>query len=373
MKKVSVLFLIGIGFLFFGIGPVSAATITGTAPVVYTNIEALNDALSVAIGEAFDDAIAEANDTLSIYRDQQDLARGFGNANAYSSQVATFQGFQNYSRIAVTSGVMVGVQAPSTDPDYYKNLDDRIRHDGDLFAGVGAGVSFFNVGINAKSIHPGLYLNFKFGSLSIKPTDEAKVSNTIIGAGVNYTLIKPKSGSFLFKWRGLSVGSGLIYHTSKVTYKLELDPLTEDFTASSGIYDIDGQVVIDPSVNLEVNVKTLTVPFDITTSAQALWLFNLTLGAGLDFNLGKTDILLISNGSVTIGDDLDTPPGVDIDSITPGMVHVDGSTTGVSPSFSRLRLMTGLGFNFGPAKIDIPIIYYLKSGVSAGVTVGVVL
>ncbi|RKX26811.1 MAG: hypothetical protein DRP47_07635, partial [Candidatus Zixiibacteriota bacterium] len=295
----------------------------------------------------------------------------FGNANAYSSQVATFQGFQNYSRIAVTSGVMIGVQTPSTDSDYYNNFEDNIKDDGDLFAGVGAGASFFNIGINAKFIRPGLYLNLKFGSLSLDPTDETKVSNTIIGAGVNYTLMKPKSGFCLFKWRGLSVGSGLIYHDSKVSYELELDKITEDFQVNTSGYDIEGSVVIDPSVLLDLKVKTLTVPFDITTSAQALWLFNFTLGAGLDLNFGKTDILLTSNGSVT-AEELNDPYNV-INSITPGTVLVDGSTKDVSPSFARLRLMTGVGFNFGPAKIDIPIIYYFKSGASVGITAGVIL
>lgn len=371
MRKGTALFLIGIGFLiFFGIGPVSAASITGTAPVISTGIAELDAALSAAIGEAFDDAIAEANDTLSRYHDQDELARGFGNANAYSSQVGTFQGFQNYKRIAITSGVMLGVQAPSTDPDYYNDLDDKIKDDGDLFAGVGAAVTFFNVGINAKSIHPGLYLNFKFGSLSIDPTDESGVSTTIIGAGANYTLMKPTPGSSLFKWRGLSVGSGLIYHTSKVTYRVELDTLTQDFQDDAG-YNMNGQVLIDPSVNLELKVRTLTVPFDITTSAQVLWLLNFNLGAGLDFNLGKTDILLSSDGSVT-ADILDNPGEISY-TVTPGTVHVDGSTKGVSPSFGRLRLMTGIGFNLGPAKIDIPIVYYLKSGASVGITAGVVL
>jgi len=370
MRKSLALYLIGISLLLFACGPVSAASITGTAPVIHTGNAELDAALSAALGDAFDEAIADANDTLSRYHDQDELARGFGNANAYSSQVATFQGFQNYKRIAITSGVMLGIQVPSTDPDYYDDMEDKIKDDGDIFAGVGAAVSFFNVGINAKAIHPGLYLNFKLGSLSVDPTDEASVSTTIVGAGINYTLVKPVSGSFLFKWRGLSLGTGLIYHSSKVTYEVELDTLIEEFQDNAG-YNMEGEVLIDPSINLELKVKTLTIPFDVTTSAQVLWLLNFNLGAGIDFNLGKTDILLTSDGSVT-ADILNNPGEIEY-TVTPGTVSVDGSTKGVSPSFGRLRLMTGVGFNFGPAKIDIPIIYYLNSGASVGITAGIVI
>lgn len=371
MQKAWSVLITGICVAGLNCGFVSAATVTGTSPVVHTGIPELDAALNQAIGAAFDDAIAEANDSLSRYSDQQDLGRGFGNANAYSSQVATLQGFQNYSRVAIASGVMVGLQAPSTNPDYYDDFEDHIRKDGDLFAGVGAGVSYLNIGVNAKFIHPGLYLNLKFGSLDLKPTDEARVGNTVIGIGANYSLAKASRGSSLFKWRGLSVGSGITYHNSSLSYELELDELTEDFEANIDGHDVEGEVVVDPSVNLDIEVTTMTFQADITTAAQVLWLLNFTAGAGLDINFGKTDISVASAGSATV-DNLNAPGGI-VESITDGRIVVDGSTKGISPSFGRFRLMTGVGFNIGPAKIDIPIIYYIKSGASAGVTVGVVL
>lgn len=371
MRKVLILFLIVTSFIVCGTGGVSAANITGTAPIINTGNTLLDAALNQEIGIAFDLAIFDANETLAKYSNQEDLARGFGNANVFSSQAGTFQGFQNYSKMAITTGVMLGVQAPSTDPDYYDDIEDDIEDEGDVYAGVGAGVSFLNVGYNAKSIRPDLYLNFMFGSYSIEPDDEdIKFSTTLIGIGANYTLAKPKTVSSLLKWRGLSIGTGLFYHSNKVTLAMELDGFTEDFFVDESGSTITGSIAVDPSVLLELETKTVTIPLDIVTSVQVLHLLNFTLGTGIDFNMGKTDIILTADGDVEVIDIND--PSTTINSITPGFVAIDGSTKDISPSFARLRIMTGLGLNLGPVKLDIPIRYYFGSGASFGVTAGVV-
>lgn len=69
-----------------------AATITGTAPT--TGIGTLDTALQNAFNAALADA--NSNSALSKFSDQTDLARGFANANAYSSHAGTIQGYQNY-------------------------------------------------------------------------------------------------------------------------------------------------------------------------------------------------------------------------------------------------------------------------------------
>ncbi|NMB64484.1 MAG: hypothetical protein GYA16_06395, partial [Spirochaetes bacterium] len=56
--------------------------------------------------------------------------------------------------------------------------------------------------------------------------------------------------------------------------------------------------------------------------------------------------------------------------ITPGNLKVDGSTLGKKPKWARARVMTGIGFNVGPVKIDVPIIYYLDTGAAVGITAG---
>ncbi|MDY6969470.1 MAG: hypothetical protein SVR08_12570, partial [Spirochaetota bacterium] len=102
-----------------------------------------------------------------------------------------------------------------------------------------------------------------------------------------------------------------------------------------------------------------------------LWVMNFNLGAGMDINFGSTDINLKAAGVARLEDV--SMEGGEVDSTTtPANLNVDGSTTGVNPSIVRARIMTGIGFNILPVKIDIPIIYYFNSGASVGVTVGVV-
>ncbi len=69
-----------------------AATITGTAP--YLTISGFNlTNLNNEIESQFNTAIAQANVDLAPYQDQEKLAIGFANANAYSTNTATQQGY----------------------------------------------------------------------------------------------------------------------------------------------------------------------------------------------------------------------------------------------------------------------------------------
>ena len=367
MRKALLLLIVGLALWGISAHYSQAATIYGDAPTVSDPIN--GDAVNAILATAFDNAIDEASDDFGKFKKMENLAKGFGNANVYSGQVATLQGYQNYLRCAITVGAMVGVQLPSLNPDYYDDLEDVIDRDGDIYAGVGAGISFINVGVNASSVHPGLYLNAKFGSLTIKPQEDVEIKNTIFGVGANYCLVKGiGQEQKLFKWRGLSLGTGFLYHSSKVDFKIEQDEIAEDLVGLDTYYPsaTNAQLLLDPSFNLGLDVKTTTIPVDISTSIQLLWLFNFNLGAGVDFNFGSSDIILSSKGGVTVDGIPDTVP------VTAGKVIVDGSTLGIGPSSVCTRIMTGIGFNFSMVKIDVPIIFYPSKGASVGVTAGVV-
>lgn len=359
-------------------GGIQAATIWGTAPRI-TRLLGLSgsvlDDLNASIQAQFDDAIKEAGDSIAPYHDQVQLAGGFADANAFASQAGTDRGYQNYSRFSLTSGVMVGMQAPSLSMDYYDNIDDRIKKDGDLKAGAGVGVSLINIGVNAKFLLPGLYLNVKYGSFN-HSFEDVELSVSTYGITGNYIIAKPKGAGLGFlKWRGLSIGTGVLYNKTNATFNLEIDPITDQIT-----YDdengtlVTGDIVVDPSMALELSMKTITIPAEIVTSVHLLWILNLTLGAGIDFNFGKSDIVLGSSGSTGLNNIQVNGNGVPAEEIeiAPGDVVLEGSTLGVKPSLSKPRLMSGVGLNLGPLKVDVPVTYYPSTGASIGVTVGVV-
>lgn len=363
--------------MFFAVHNAFAATITGTAPQLSVNIS--GTFYPIDVSTEFNNAINDANADLAKYKDQEDLAIGFANANVYSTNSATQQGYPNYSLFAITTGVMVGVQAPTTNIDYYigGKIDDDIKAKGDIYAGI-AGSAAINVGINVGFLVPGLYINGKFGKFDstwVYDNDDFSFNTFIAGVGVQYSIFD-EIGTGLLRWRGLMIGSGLVYQSTKVAYKVDLDPEYQSFVANDvvGSSDVTGDVVVDPSFKVTLDMYTLSVPLELTTAVQLLWLFNLTLGAGVDVVTGNADLVLNAAADATVDNIAvdGTPVSKSEYTVIPGNLTIDGATLGKKPKLARVRIMTGVGFNFGPLKIDIPIIYYLKSGAAVGVTAGIV-
>lgn len=340
----------------------SGLTIGGTPPT--TSVGGLVDA---ELQNQFEDAIDKAFDKLLKYSNQPELAKGFANANAYAAQAGTHQGYQDYELFAVTTGVMVGAQLPSSDKDYYDDLDKKIKDKGDIYAGVAMSLAIFNVGINAGFIYPGLFLNAKFGYFSNSSlVDNLSVKSTLVGVGANYSWIHTKS--FLagfFKWRGISFGTGFLYNYNKIDYKIELDRIDEPVALGVGGYDVN--VSLDPSFLIGVKSSSYSIPFDVTTSIRLLWFLNFNLGAGIDFNFGTTDIKLKADGNVTAN-----VSGGPV-TVVPGSYTVDAGTKDKKPSWIRERITTGIGFNISVVKIDVPVIIYpFDNAFAIGLTAGVV-
>ncbi|MDH7555130.1 MAG: hypothetical protein QHH74_15925, partial [Spirochaetota bacterium] len=296
-------------------------------------------------------------------------------ANAYSTNVATQQGYPNYSLFAITTGVMLGAQAPSTNIDYYTGgkIEDDIKAQGDLYAGVAGSVAL-NVGINVGFLVPGLYINGKVGKFDsswVYDNDDFSFNTFIIGVGVTYSIFD-EVGTGLARWRGLAVGTGLVYQTTDVAYRVKMDKVSEPFSYDPGSGNITGNVVVDPTFDITLNMYTVSVPVEVTTAVQLLWLLNLNLGAGIDLVSGNSDLVLKAAADATVEDIAvdGTPLPENQYQVTPGNLKVDGSTLGKKPKWARARVMTGIGFNVGPVKIDVPIIYYLDTGAAVGITAG---
>jgi hypothetical protein len=349
--------LIAAALLLFTVKSSYAIKLSGRAP--HTSNSDLNNILD----DVFENRLLnEANDELTKFDDQPKLAKGFANANVYAAQAATQQGFQDYSIFAVTTGFMLGVQLPSRDPDYYDDLGDKIEEEGDLYGGVGTGLAIINLGINAGFIYPGLYLSAKFGTMSYEE-DELTTKSTLFGIGVNYSWIRTKSiAAGLIKWRGVSFGTGFIYNKNKSTIEIELDTLDESFDESG----YTGTLYLDPSVELGVESKTYTIPFDVTTSARVLWLFNFNLGLGVDLSFGSSDIILESSGKVW-------GEFAGFETTEDGWFKIDAGTRDKKPSLVHARITTGVGLNIFPVKVDVPVILYpFEDAFAIGLTAGIV-
>ena len=346
-----------------------AIDVEATAPK--TGFDPLDD----AVQEVIDALVAEANKDLAKFGNQPLLAQGFGNANVYVTQVAAQHARQDYRFLAVTLGTMMGAQLPAFTPSELQNAFEDLEKEGDLFLGAAWQLWSLQFGLNAGFLIDNLHLGFKIGKLSLEdvPGMEGFSFNSLnLGVTASYQLFKERSLLGLIKWRGLSVGSGLIVQNTKTLFELSLPQLEQELieTGIPGFGDFSGTITLDPSLEVGTRASSLTIPIEAFTGLRLLFLLELTLGAGIDLSFGSSEIILRALGVTGIDVEAADLPLEDV--ITPGEVVIDAGTED-NPSFMRPRIFAGVGFNLGPVMLEIPLTWYLTSGFSVGLTLGIVL
>ncbi len=300
-----------------------------------------------------------------VIGEQENLARGMANGNVYASQAASLQGYQGYSLGAVMVGFLLGAELPSLSLSGLYDLQHKIEQQMDVYAGVGVGLAV-NIGVNAgffglKPLGRDFYFNVKLLKAGL-PSFLEKMSGVeadfmTFGVGANYQLV-PGLGLLggLASWRGVSVGSGLLVNQNTSTMILD-----QGFAEARAQIDTVN-LSLDPGVTLGFDTTVYTVPFEVTTSVQLFYVLNLSLGTGLDFHFGQSDVWVAAPVSVRV-------QGAEG---TPARLRVTAETKNVAPSAASFHFNLGLGFNLGPVKIDVPLTWYVARGLSTGLSLGVV-
>ena len=265
------------------------------------------------------------------------------------------------------------------------------------YAGAAPSVTFVNVGFNAQKVFgffnkdlgdrvKHFYFNVKFGGLS---TSFGSGDNTLdfdttnFGIGVNYQWLPSVGvlGGFA-RWRGINFGSGFLYQSNKIDFTTTTK-VTQSVTSTDSSTGTNVTTVIsaNPKLNVEAKMNTVSIPLEATTSLQFLWMFNLNAGVGADLVFGSSklsatgtsnvdiDSITLKNTAVGLNKTYTNGSGYTV--TQQGKVSVKTGTNG-APDLARARLMTGLGFQVGPVKLDIPVYYYLMSGLAVGITGGIV-
>jgi hypothetical protein len=337
----------------------------------------------------------QAEELLSPYSDMQLMAKGFADANLASAQSATMQGYQGYKLFAVTSGMMIGGQTPSLNSTELMQLSEAIQGDPSkitkLNFGIAPSIAYLNVGINAGKLVgifspdvgnmlKNLYFNVKFGIVNYNysmGTSSIALNNTNFGFGLNYQLLahSPSILGGLFMWRGINLGTGINYQLNDIKYGMTFKTITQDYstTVSYSGYSATAKAVMSftPETSLGINVSTFSIPLDVTTSAQLLWLANINLGVGADLVFGSSNINITGKSNIKVDSVTINDSKADA-TTTDGSVTLDASTKNVEPTLFRPRVSAGLGLNLGPVKVDLPVYYYFDYGFAAGVSLGFV-
>lgn len=335
-----------------------------------------------------------SNDDLARFSNQKDLTRGFANAGATAAHLGTQRTFIDYRRFAFVVGTGAAVAAPGSDLNKALEAAESIEEDGDIYVGAAFQLISASLGINLSRWVDGLRANVKVGYANISSgtiADEIAFESLSVGVGVSYQLMQSRSLPLgVIRWRGLSVASG--FNFQRNTTEIEFAATGSDgfeagesitfgdlgFTNDDLAFDPSlsettefGTLMMVPTLLASIESRTYSIPLEANTGLRFLYLFELNLGAGIDFAMGSSEVAV---GSKTKVDFKASPQAENYVDDSPGRANV-GIKTDNSPQFVRPRVTAGVGLNLGPVKLDVPLMYYFDAdgpGAMVGVNVGIV-
>ena len=349
-----------------GMTPLIALDVTFTPPKIGGAIPAIVDPINQLIAGIFAQYENEiANDLRDIEIDSTKLVNAFANSSVFASTGATQRGYGGYGKFAVTIGAMGGIMNPGNIFSFTRevnNILDNVEELNDINIGFNPQVLNAQIGFNTSFLLNNLYLGLKLGFFSL---DSGTITFTTpsIGVMANYQLIPQiRIPTGIILWRGINLGTGLIYQYTDMEVGIPLPSKTQPLTILG--YNA-ATMRIDSKLILEFVENTFTVPLEAVTSLRLLNFLNLSLGLGADLGFGITDFKLTGDATASfegLPDFLNLAQNAGLSAST-------GATN--SPDLFNPKLMAGLGFSIGPVIIDIPVTYYfLNNGYNFGITLG---
>jgi len=196
-----------------------------------------------------------------------------------------------------------------------------------------------------------LYFNIMAGSINQK-LGGYELGVDIFSLSVRaMTKIKKaeKFKNYFFKWGGIDLTSGLEYNKINLTTGI---PINKSVTTTEGLNTVT--TTFDGTLVLGLESKTLSLPLEISASAEFFSLLNFYWGLGADVNLGIGSGSGQSNSNVVVK--------LAATSIATGKASLDLGTE-ESPTIGNLRWFFGLQFNVWKMKTTIGLQHSLINGV----------
>ena len=326
-----------------------AALVIGNAAAIDVTFGTVPDSWGGALNDNVKQQIIDkVNDEYGKYEKGDKVGKAMSNANALAAGGGYMHSANGYDLFSVAVSASVAGAASSLSD--LKDFVDDFKDEGDIYLGFGGQIINAAVGFNVGRLFKwdhALYLTLKGGVAKFSYKDfDLNAYN--LGFMVNYQLIEDKGGN-LVKWRGLNVGAGYTYYSSKVEWSIDkLDSI--DVNVGPGFtYNAD--------LDVEAENTRHIIPVEITTGVK-LTIVELFGGLGADFMFGgKSDITADSNAKVTLNGN---------DEPTNSKMHL--SADGDKDNF-KMKFMVGLGFSLGPVHIEIPYTQYFDEKINASVGV----
>ncbi|MFW5728822.1 MAG: hypothetical protein ACOCYG_04095, partial [Spirochaetota bacterium] len=348
-----------------------------------------------------------ANAALGALPDLSGLAGAFADAGVFASNVATLRSYTDYQSFYLAAGTNVGAQLPSGDLSSEEGVELLFE---ELAQGATLGAAWqtwaASLGLSLDFLIDGLYLSGKFGAIDATvPIDEetnASIESGSIGGFLNYLLVGNLWPNGPIRFRGISIGAGAVLHNSGIGIGIPVEQIAGDLSYEQGLHEDDifvgseledfkgalqtadgnypsdgnlgtASIGLDPVMDLSVSNSALTIPIEVATALRLLWLFDFSLGAGVDLSIGgDSSITLTGSGSADVDGYI---ADSDYLSTSGGQMTLTQESSG-RPSFINPRITFGSAFNLGPFKLDFPFAVYFPMdpnkgpGLSGGMNVG---
>ncbi|ADN01450.1 Lsa36 family surface (lipo)protein [Spirochaeta thermophila] len=377
--------------LLFVAGAAVGAEVKITPPTVdfgsnssYDLIDAYVNGVLKALAQQ---AESQLNEEIGAF-EQPSFVEGMANAGIFASHVGVMRSRFEYGFLQVGAGIAIGFQSPTANPFDVEGIGQAMAEGGDVFAGVGVQAGG-QVGLNASFLKEGLFLGLRFGRMDLTSLAESmgdalpeglSGSLSVVGVLASYQLVKPVD-LMLIRWRGVNIGSGLVYQGLEVRYKADVDPVSYEQEINKDIdnggYLETGTVTLTavPTVEVGVQTGTVAIPLEVSTGMRVL-ILNVSGGLGADLAFGSSKLLfdadarIEASGSITHGE-TGTKLYINNGTITPGSAVLDAGTEG-GPTFLNPKVFASVGLLLGPISLEIPFTYYINegSGFNAGITLG---
>jgi hypothetical protein len=180
-----------------------------------------------------------------------------------------------------------------------------------------------------------------------------------MGLYVQYKVIDQKKilPAKMLHWGGIDIGTGF-NHTSQ-TFKIHKN-FTRTHSTTLGAHTGTATVTLDGNIGIENSIES--IPFEISTNLQLLYILTLFGGVGLDVNFGSGALISDMSGSFSL---TETKSGV-TSTITGGGA---GINLGAKENLQlyNVRTFAGMQFNLWAVKVLAQASISTPEGIGLGV------
>lgn len=200
-----------------------------------------------------------------------------------------------------------------------------------------------------------MYINFSYNG------DEVQAKTQNYGAHLKYQLLAPSdlTENTLVRWGGLNVASGLTWAGTDFAFNTALPNGTAQSTAPVSVAGQTRNLTLSGvwsgEADINLHLRAYTVPLEVSSFIQLLYVFTLFGGVAMDLNFGSLSvdasakaplaITASASGNSTVIDLLTPKPTLDF-ALTRSPVRIDGR------AFLGLQLNAGVVAVYAQGMID---------------------